>query len=252
MGAIVKALGQGIPFTIMPFMVEAIIGQECMEASIIFGILALMMILGTLLALPFWRYVANKVGKFKSYVAYHVAMGVATLLQLVHNRDTGNCTMTYVALPCLFIWGFALGGGFVLQSLVADCVDYDEFLSGQRREAMYMMSVDFLTKFMEIPGEVLPLLLMASYGYARPPLVQPPCSMSNYTNTSLYTGLSLNEICAAYYAGEPAHEDWCSNNKRCADVLADGVRFVCNGALGTCGVAQNDGVSWVLRISFSV
>lgn len=51
---------------------------------------------------------------------------------------------------------------------MSDVIDYDEFLTGKRRESQYMMTVSFLPKFLEVPAEALPFLLLAYFGYKRP------------------------------------------------------------------------------------
>jgi len=83
--------------------------------------------------------------------------------------------------------------------------------------------------------------LLARYNYARPPLDKVACIASNYTNTSAYAGLSLDDMCGAYYKAEPVGQALCSSSKRCSDLLLDGVGFVCNTAVndGTCSVVQN-------------
>jgi hypothetical protein len=111
-----------------------------------------------------------------------------------------------------------------------------------------------MPKFMNIPGEVLPMWLLARYGYARPPLDKVACIASNYTTTSAYAGLSLDDMCGAYYKAEPVSQALCSSSKRCSDLVLDGVGFVCNTAVndGTCSVVQNNEVFWILRLFLSI
>jgi hypothetical protein len=66
------------------------------------------------------------------------------------------------------LWGMVYAGNFFLRSIMSDVIDYDQFLSGKRREAQYMMTLTFLPKFLEVPAEALPFLLMAYLGYKRP------------------------------------------------------------------------------------
>jgi len=169
-----------------------------------------------------------------------ISIVFASLLGL--GRDSGDGVQTIIGFPLFFLLGFATGGSFLLQSMMADVIDYDDYLSGGlRREATYMMAIEFMPKFMNIPGEVIPMWLLARYNYARPPLDKVACIASNYTNTSAYTGLSLDDMCGAFYRAECVGQSLCSSSKRCSDLLLDGVGFVCNTAVndGTCSVVQN-------------
>lgn len=49
--------------------------------------------------------------------------------------------------------------------MLTDVIDYDEFLTGQRREGQYTMLVGLLPKFAEVPGITLPFWIMAHLGY---------------------------------------------------------------------------------------
>lgn len=51
--------------------------------------------------------------------------------------------------------------------MMADIADYDEFLTGKRRESQYMMAIEFLPKFLEVISEALPFVLLAYFGYRR-------------------------------------------------------------------------------------
>jgi len=199
-------------------------------------------VFGNLIALPCWNLLARCIGKFRAYVTHTISISIvfASLLGLGH--DSGDGVQTIIGFPLFFLLGFATGGSFLLQSMMADVIDYDDYLSGGlRREATYMMAIEFMPKFMNIPGEVIPMWLLARYNYARPPLDKVACIASNYTNTSAYTGLSLDDMCGAYYRAEPVGQALCSSSKRCSDLLLDGVGFVCNTAVndGTCSVVQN-------------
>ena len=48
---------------------------------------------------------------------------------------------------------------------MADVIDYDEFLTGERNEAQYLMFLDFIPKFVSVPSQCIPFLAMAYAGY---------------------------------------------------------------------------------------
>jgi GPH family glycoside/pentoside/hexuronide:cation symporter len=65
------------------------------------------------------------------------------------------------------LWGLGSGGAnHLLRALLADSYQYDELLTGERREGEFGVFIDFLgEKLPAIPGEVIPLMLMSSLGY---------------------------------------------------------------------------------------
>lgn len=64
--------------------------------------------------------------------------------------------------------GWAAGSTFLVKSLLSDIVDYDELISGNRREAMYMMTAEFFPKFTQIPAQATLFYLLASFKYEPP------------------------------------------------------------------------------------
>ena len=54
---------------------------------------------------------------------------------------------------------------FLADSIMADVIDYDEFLTGQRSEATYTMFKQFLPKIAAIPASAIPMVLV------RPPIM---------------------------------------------------------------------------------
>jgi Na+/melibiose symporter-like transporter len=43
------------------------------------------------------------------------------------------------------IWGWCWGGHFILESMMADVIDYDEFLTNERRDAAQTKLPEMLT-----------------------------------------------------------------------------------------------------------
>merc|ERR1719181_761860 len=71
--------------------------------------------------------------------------------------------------------GIPFGAKFLNDSILADIVDYDEFLTANRKEATYFMAKSFIPKVVQIPAAVLPIAFLPSIGYVQPvnALVQP-------------------------------------------------------------------------------
>jgi hypothetical protein len=54
---------------------------------------------------------------------------------------------------------------FLVPAMVADSIDYDELLTGKRREAQFGSFLGLLPKFFSIPGQAVPLAVLASVGF---------------------------------------------------------------------------------------
>lgn len=168
LSAAVKAFGSNLPFAVLPFMARGLLGDACIEPTSIISILAAVHILTRIMFLPLWLCIGRRVGKFKALLAFQACLAVSQSLFIFLRRDTGDCQQLYLAAGLAAIWGASYAGIFFLQSIMADIVDYDEFLTGKRRESQYMMIIDFLPKFVEVLSEAVPFLLLAHFRYERP------------------------------------------------------------------------------------
>jgi len=253
---ITKAVGVEVPMVVMPFLTGSFIGENCIASGQLFGYLVIIVLCATLLAMPFWKLLSNKIGVYNTVVVYEVGQAVTLLTFLCSGYDNGDCSATYTVMFCSVFWGLSNTGSYLIKDLACDSVDYDEFLTGGlRREANYLMALEFVPKFMNIPGESLPFLIMAYLGYAAPPNAQPDCVTDVNATSVNVLATSVDNFCHAFYSSELPGEDLCSYTRTCADVVSDGVKFVCLQAKGTngqCGVKQNDNVMTLLIVCFAV
>jgi Na+/melibiose symporter-like transporter len=133
-----------------------------------FSLLAGTNLIARMLTLPIWLWTGQRIGKFKAFLLFNLTLAASQCLFFFVGRDTESCSMMPFLLTSTGIWGMVFGGGLFLRSIMSDIADYDEFLTGKRREAQYVMTIEFLPKFFEVPSEALPILLMAYFGYVRP------------------------------------------------------------------------------------
>ena len=61
--------------------------------------------------------------------------------------------------------GFPIGAKFLAESILADIIDYDEFITGTRSEATYTMFKSFLPKICAIPASAIPIALLNVFGH---------------------------------------------------------------------------------------
>jgi Na+/melibiose symporter-like transporter len=92
-------------------------------------------------AAPIWYWLHLKIGKRKAWLLWSLVQAVTNLGFFgVYKGDV----MTCIAVSALN--GVPMGAKFLADSVLADVIDYDEFLTGARSEATYMMFKSFLPK----------------------------------------------------------------------------------------------------------
>jgi len=162
-----EAFGQSMPFVILPFFTQVVLGEECVDSDIAFSLLAACHLITRLACVPIWLAVARRIGKFKTLLYFNFMLAGTHLLFVFVGRDSGNCRMFGFAAVLAALWGGVFSGFIFIRSILSDVVDYDEFLTGRRRESQYFMTLEFIPKFFQVPAESIPLLLMAAFGFVR-------------------------------------------------------------------------------------
>lgn len=102
------------------------------------------------------------IGKYKAYIIWNLTLVATTALKIFGGFHKVELT-TFLCV----LWGIGNGGGsFILRAILADVYEYDQLLTGERREAEFGVYIDFFgEKLPSIPSEVVPLMLMSSLGY---------------------------------------------------------------------------------------
>lgn len=255
----VRGLGREVPFAVLPFLTKYVVGENCMTSGTLFGLGSIAMLGTQLLTAPLWALLARRIGKISAWFAFSAVLAVSSLAFVFVVQYDEGCLWTLLVLPACVFWGLGYGGSFLLKDLTADIVDYDEFLSGgRRREGFYFMSSEFLPKFMTIPGECLPFVAMSFLGYARAPRLKVPCNSAGLGLAGFTDSMGVDERCDLLFRSEGPNDLFCVQEKRCTDLIANGVGFVCSRALGDdgdggmCAFKQNEGVRWTLVLCMSV
>jgi Na+/melibiose symporter-like transporter len=106
--------------------------------------------------------------------------------------------------------GAPLGAKFLADSILADIIDYDEFLTGQRREATYFMFKSFLPKVVMIPASALPIAFLGIFGYRSPvggkPALQPD-AVAWYIKGAIFMGFVASVISTFIKSRYPMREE---------------------------------------------
>jgi GPH family glycoside/pentoside/hexuronide:cation symporter len=157
---LVGALTGAIPGTLMPYFVTYVLKPE--GAPLKWISLFLFLYFGTgLLCLPLWVWLANRIGKKATWLLSFVSGGTGSLaLYFVPEGDVGLFGVILVWAGSSFAARLFLG-----PSIQADVIDYDELLTGKRREAQYGGLWSIMTKFAVIPSLTIPLAVLATLGY---------------------------------------------------------------------------------------
>ena len=133
------------------------------ETSLWLGVGLIALMGATILSMPCWLALAGKVGKFRAWLVYNMFTAVTNgLFVFVGKGDPKLC----VALA--FLNGLPNGAQFITESILADVIDYDEFLTGQRSEGRFTIFTTFIPKIVSIPAQALPLAALAGFGFVQP------------------------------------------------------------------------------------
>ncbi len=156
---VLGAVPVAIPGVVMPFFVEHVLKLDPLLWT---GVYVMVFLGAGLLCLPAWLALARKLGKLNVW-------RMAGLIGL-----TGNVAMGFVG-PGDDWWMLAIVTYvgtqfsvwlFVGSAMHADVIDYDELLTGKRREAQFSALWSIVPKFAQIPGAVLSLSALGAMGYA--------------------------------------------------------------------------------------
>jgi len=117
-----------------------------------------------ILVLPIWNLLVRRLGKVKTWFGWSLTMAATNLLFLFVFRSASLYFLFVVAA----LNGAPLGAKFLADAILADIIDYDEFLTGMRSEATYFMFKSFLPKIVQIPSSAMPIALLGAFDYKEP------------------------------------------------------------------------------------
>lgn len=120
----------------------------------------LAMFVGIIVGMVLWMGPCGKLGVKPSIVIMCLVFGGGMLVMLLFG------TMTWAGVVGFFSAGIGFSGGmYVVPLMNGDVIDYDEYLSGLRREGMYAGVNSFICKpAISIANAVFPMLLL-HFGY---------------------------------------------------------------------------------------
>ena len=118
------------------------------------------------LTLPLWLRLARRFGKKPVYISTFALTLVFDLgLLVLPSFAMGEVAARWMIGFFLIKGATFAGGSFLAPSMQAEVIDYDELLTGRRREAQYSALWEIVTKFASIPSLAIPLVVLAALGF---------------------------------------------------------------------------------------
>jgi hypothetical protein len=168
-------------------------GYRCSTTMVLgIGILLLLGAAGTFL--PLWLYLAKRLGKRNAWLLWSISSALTNLVMAFVTK--GNYKLFWFV--CV-LNGIPMGAKFLSDAIMADIIDYDEFLTGSRAEATYTMFKGFLPKIAAIPASALPIALLGLFGHVDMVGGEPqeqPQSIRNYISIVIIWVPTLLFLCS--------------------------------------------------------
>jgi len=164
---VVGSVTAAIPGTLLPFFISYVVRPADELFWTTAGIAG--HFVAALVSIPLWVALSRRTGKRPAWLAAYAM----SLFSLGAAFFVGEGDIAFGM--AVFAWaGVAFGGQlFLTPSIQADVIDYDELLTGRRREAQYGALWALFPKLVAIPGAAVPFAILGSMGY-RPNVEQTP------------------------------------------------------------------------------
>lgn len=155
-GYTISAIGSNLPATLILYYVAYVLQAKNAEVFLFIYFLT------GILFLPLWIIVSRKIGKKNAWI---ISMIINTgAFSGVFFLGPGDA---FIYGVLVFLSGTGFGAGLALPSSIqADVIDYDELLTGQRREGQYIGLWAIAKKFSAALGIGMGLFLLGNTGYS--------------------------------------------------------------------------------------
>mmetsp|Transcript_30479 Transcript_30479/g.68364 ORF Transcript_30479/g.68364 Transcript_30479/m.68364 type:complete len:766 (+) Transcript_30479:125-2422(+) len=167
-------LGLGMISAMTPFYVGYVLlrpeggnADDTDVTVVTIGMMAVFLFVAALVSVPVWERIAASVGKYKAWIWYSVWNAVTCPFFAL--CGTNRAAAFFVA----FLNGSALGGQFLLDSIVNDVVEYDTMLHGDSIEGSFVAIQTFVPKIVLVAAMSLPFAIIAACGFEASRCVDP-------------------------------------------------------------------------------
>ena len=135
---------------------------DCRSETVL-GMCVLALLLSAFCFSPLWLQMTKWIGKRNTWLLWSLSMAATNPLYFFVGSGDAKLCIIISALN-----GIPFGAKFLADAILADVIDYDEFLTGNRAEATYTMFKSFLPKVAAIPASAIPVALLDVFGHIPP------------------------------------------------------------------------------------
>jgi GPH family glycoside/pentoside/hexuronide:cation symporter len=135
---------------------------DCKSETVL-GMSVLALLLTAFIFSPFWLQMTKWIGKRNTWLLWSLTMACTNPLYFLVGVGDAQLCIIISGLN-----GIPFGAKFLADAILADVIDYDEFLTGNRAEATYTMFKSFLPKVAAIPASAIPVALLDVFGHIAP------------------------------------------------------------------------------------
>lgn len=151
----ISAIGNNLPATLILFYVEYVLQSDMADFFL------LLYFMSGILFLPFWIYISRRTGKKAAWVT-SMAVNSGAFMG-VFFLGPGDAWIYGILV---FLSGIGFGATLALPSAIqADVIDYDEYLTGERREGQYIGWWSISKKLAAAVGIGVGLAVLGMAGY---------------------------------------------------------------------------------------
>ena len=189
---VVAALGNNLPAVLIPYYITYYLGSERIHEILLSYFVI------SVLFVPAWLWLSQRIGK-KSAFIWAMVLNSAAFLP-IYFLPAGAETAYWI---CVAISGTAGGAVVVIPpTMLADVIDYDELVSGARREGQYVGVWFIARKMAAAVGAGVGLLALGFAGY-KANQAQPEHVLSTLRAFYVLVPVALNALSVALVLSFP-------------------------------------------------
>jgi len=155
--------------TMLPFFINVVINPQkyCINNSIelsnpecntniLLGYCISIFFITCIISMFMWHLLVIYLGKNSCWKIYSVASFI--IFNVFFLCEEGSVKLLIFTS---FLSALPAGGVYINEVIITDIIDYDEFLTGKRNEAIYTVFSSFIPKIVSIFAQVIPLSIMS-------------------------------------------------------------------------------------------
>eukprot|EP01006_Ploeotia_vitrea_P018099 TRINITY_DN49364_c0_g1_i1.p1 TRINITY_DN49364_c0_g1~~TRINITY_DN49364_c0_g1_i1.p1 ORF type:complete len:763 (+),score=426.35 TRINITY_DN49364_c0_g1_i1:37-2325(+) len=169
-GWVLDYMALGMISSMLPFFVKHVLvpndpGQPGFKREAVpddvLGVGLGLLFVSAALAQPVWKWLSGHYGKRNVWLAYNLFNSLSCFGFVLLGE--GDLAFFYVLS---ILNGIPIGGQFLIEAILSDVIDYDEFLNGTRSEGSFTVFAQFIPKVVSIPASAIPLAVISAVGFS--------------------------------------------------------------------------------------